>query len=419
MARQRAGGALDCSERRVLRAGPAGHPTRPPWPRPYPDVLGYSLRDYGNRVGISRLLALLDRHELRGSEDAALSGFGIEHRPGYQQLLTAALTSPATLDVVLVEDLSRLTRDMAELLRVTTRLRLKGVELVGVSDGIATGQRGAKMHVAVKGLVNELYLDDLRDKTHRGLSGSVARGLSAGGRLYGYRTVPVTREAKPSDRGTPARFEVETGEAEIVREIFRAYAQGRSMKAIAQDLNQRRIPFPAKDTRRGPARLGWAVSTVRVILRNEKYAGVWVWNKTRFLKDPDSVDAGRSDGHWTSGFDRNGPSCALSTPTSGPPCSDVWRSSPRRSAAVRGGRRGVEPPERIRPISCRGSSAVRSAAPAWWARRSGARRARTSTSPAGTGVASRRRRARPSARMAGATTGNGWKRPCWRPSGPR
>jgi hypothetical protein len=30
-------------------------------------------------------------------------------------------------------------------------------------------------------------------KTHRGLSGSVARGLSASrGRLYGYRTVPVT-----------------------------------------------------------------------------------------------------------------------------------------------------------------------------------------------------------------------------------
>jgi site-specific DNA recombinase len=217
-------------------------------------------------------------------EDAALSGFGIEHRPGYQQLLAAALSSPPTFEIILVEDLSRLTRDMAELLRVTARLRLKGVELVGVSDGIATGRQGAKMHLAVKGLVNELYLDDLRDKTHRGLSGAVARGLSAGGRLYGYRTVPVPREAKPNDRGTPARFEVDEGEAAIVREIFRAYAHGRSMKAIAQDLNQRRIPFPAKDTKRGP----WAVSTIRVILRNEKYAGAWVWNKTRFLKDPDS-----------------------------------------------------------------------------------------------------------------------------------
>ena len=152
-------------------------------------------------------------------EDAALSGFGIEHRPGYQQLLAAALSSPAAFEVVLVEDLSRLTRDMAELLRVTTRLRLKGVELVGVSDGIATSQQGAKMHVAVKGLVNELYLDDLRDKTHRGLSGSVARGMSAGGRLYGYRTVQLTREAKPGDRSTPARAEVKAGEAEIAKHL--------------------------------------------------------------------------------------------------------------------------------------------------------------------------------------------------------
>src|SRR5262245_44480525 len=133
-------------------------------------------------------------------EDAALSGFGIEHRPGYQQLLAAALSSPATFEVVLVEDLSRLTRDMAELMRLSSRLRLKGIELVGVSDGIATSGQGAKMHLAVKGLVNELYLDDLRDKTHRGLSGSVARGLSAGGRLYGYRTVPVTREMRPNGR---------------------------------------------------------------------------------------------------------------------------------------------------------------------------------------------------------------------------
>jgi hypothetical protein len=57
-----------------------------------------------------------------------------------------------------------------------------------VSDGIATSGQGAKMHLAVKGLVNELCLDDLRDKTHRGLSGSVSRGLSTGGRMAGATT---------------------------------------------------------------------------------------------------------------------------------------------------------------------------------------------------------------------------------------
>jgi hypothetical protein len=60
------------------------------------------------------------------------------------------------------------------------------------------------------------------------------------------------------------------------------------MKAIAHQLNADAVPFPAKDTKRGPARRGWAVSTIYTILLNEKYIGAWVWNKTRFLKDPDS-----------------------------------------------------------------------------------------------------------------------------------
>ena len=49
-------------------------------------------------------------------EDAALSGYGVEHRPGYQQLLAAALGSVRAFDVIVVEDLSRLTRDMGELM---------------------------------------------------------------------------------------------------------------------------------------------------------------------------------------------------------------------------------------------------------------------------------------------------------------
>jgi site-specific DNA recombinase len=190
--------------------------------------------------------------------------------------------------VILVEDLSRLTRDMSEVLRLYHRLRLKGIDLVGVSDGIATGSQGAKVHLAVKGLVNELYLDDLRDKTHRGLSGRVARGMSAGGRIFGYRTVPVPEDAAEGRRTPPARYEIDEREAEIVRRVFRDYARGRSMKAIAHALNTEGVPFPAKDTKRGPERRGWAVSTIHVMLQNEKYIGTWVWNKTRFLKDPDS-----------------------------------------------------------------------------------------------------------------------------------
>ena len=38
---------------------------RNPWPRmPHPDILGYGLRDYGNRVGVWRLMEVFDRYKL-------------------------------------------------------------------------------------------------------------------------------------------------------------------------------------------------------------------------------------------------------------------------------------------------------------------------------------------------------------------
>ena len=40
---------------------------RRPWPRVQPDTLAYGYRDYGNRVGIWRLMDVLDRHQIRAS----------------------------------------------------------------------------------------------------------------------------------------------------------------------------------------------------------------------------------------------------------------------------------------------------------------------------------------------------------------
>ncbi len=58
---------------------PPPNPKRKPWPRPFPDVLGYSTRDYGNRVGHQRMMAVLDRYGLRGS--VSLSTAMCVHHP--------------------------------------------------------------------------------------------------------------------------------------------------------------------------------------------------------------------------------------------------------------------------------------------------------------------------------------------------
>jgi allantoinase len=58
---------------------PPVNPTRKSWPRPEPDVSGYSHRDHGNRVGLWRLFDVMDRCGMRGS--VSLNVAVCEHHP--------------------------------------------------------------------------------------------------------------------------------------------------------------------------------------------------------------------------------------------------------------------------------------------------------------------------------------------------
>ena len=64
-------------------------------------------------------------------------GSGTEQRPGYQQLVAAAVSSPLPFTAVLVEDVTRLSRNLVEILRVYRRLTRHGVALVVVANGDA------------------------------------------------------------------------------------------------------------------------------------------------------------------------------------------------------------------------------------------------------------------------------------------
>lgn len=58
---------------------PPTNPSRKPWARPNPDIVPYSLRDYGNRVGHWRLMEAMDECGVRGS--ISLSVAMLDHYP--------------------------------------------------------------------------------------------------------------------------------------------------------------------------------------------------------------------------------------------------------------------------------------------------------------------------------------------------
>ena len=197
-------------------------------------------------------------------------------RPGGRALLAAMLAR--RFDVLVVEGLDRVSRDQVECEQTCRRFEHRQLRIVGVSDGYDSASASRKIQRGVRGLINEIYLDDLRAKTHRGLSGQVARGFHAGGLSFGYRSVAV-------EGGH--HLEVDEQRAEVVRWIFERFAAGDSCQVIARTLNERRIASPRGST--------WAVSAIygapkkgAGVLSNELYVGRYVWNRGQFVKDPET-----------------------------------------------------------------------------------------------------------------------------------
>ncbi|HWM69949.1 MAG TPA: recombinase family protein [Steroidobacteraceae bacterium] len=222
--------------------------------------------------------------------DAAMSGSDA-NRPQYLAMLDAAARHE--FDVLIVDDLSRLTRDSVECERAIRRLEFSGTRIVATSDGYDSTSKARKVHRGFKGLMNEIFLDDLRERVHRGLAGQAMKHYWCGGRPYGYRLKPVLDAVSLDVYGQPSRIgtvlEIDDEQVAIVREIFARYADGASCLAISRELNARGIPSPGSTWKRKTRRCkGWMASAVRVILKNPLYCGRVRWNVSQFVRDPDS-----------------------------------------------------------------------------------------------------------------------------------
>src|SRR5262245_10536117 len=211
-------------------------------------------------------------HELVAEfSDAAVSGASTRLLNGLQELLRSAFMQPAPFDAIVVDQLSRLSRDIGDTDAIIKRLRFFGVRVIAVSDGIDTGDDTTKVSVTVKSLVNELYLDDLRKTTKRGLDGRFLAGYATGGRTYGYRSEPVCDSGQRNSHGRPIpigyRITIDSAEAAIVRQIFQLFREGLGEKAIAKRLNLQ-----------STSRL-WRPNTIYLMLQNSKYVGRFYFNR--------------------------------------------------------------------------------------------------------------------------------------------
>jgi len=211
--------------------------------------------------------------------DYGTSGASFKVLKGLRRAVEAAGERPAPFAALVVDQLSRLSRDIGDTDVLVKRLKFYGIRIIAVQDGIDTADENTKISVTVKSLVNEIFLDDLRKTTKRGMDGQFLKGFSTGGRTYGYRSEPVFDPAGHLDpRGHPIpigyRLTIEEIEAAVVREIFRLFGDGVCEKTIAKTLNRK---YPSHT---------WWPNTICMMLRNTRYYGLFTFNKREWLKSP-------------------------------------------------------------------------------------------------------------------------------------
>jgi site-specific DNA recombinase len=231
-------------------------------------------RDYAAQHGWS----VLDPHIY---SDEAISG-ATDDRFGLRRMLAAATSREKPFDVVLVDDTSRISRTLKDSFMIHDELRFAGVRLIFVSQGIDTESEQAEVLLATHGIVDSLYIRELAKKTHRGVEGRALQGFHTGGRCFGYRNVPIEDAARVDQHGRPlitgVRLEVREDEAGTVRRIFEMYAGGNSLQKIAKQLNAEGVISP--QPQKGRISRSWCPSSIRTILRNERYRGRVIWGKT-------------------------------------------------------------------------------------------------------------------------------------------
>jgi site-specific DNA recombinase len=211
--------------------------------------------------------------------DYALSGSSLKTRPEAQRLLVEARRG--LFDIVVTEALDRISRDQEDIAHIYKRLVFARVRLVTLAAG--EGEIG-ELHIGLEGTMNALFLRDLAAKVRRGQRGRALAGFVPGGRSYGY---DVVRELHAKGELLRGRRKINEAEAAVVRRIFTEYAAGKSARAIAAGLNRDGIPSPSGKE--------WWTSTINGqrsratgMLWNEAYTGRLLYNRTTFIKDPET-----------------------------------------------------------------------------------------------------------------------------------
>ena len=204
-------------------------------------------RDYADRMGYEVVGVYADEGE---------SGKSTKHRAAFQQMMADA--RKGLFDLVVIWKLTRLGRNMLDILKTVEELLKLDIELYSISESFDITTSSGKLMLQLLGSFAEFERNQISENVAMAMMSLVRdQQRYAGGRRLGY--------VSGVDENGSKQLIVEPEEAKIVQLIFAKYLGGEGYRAIANYLNRH-----GYRTLKGN---NFSTTAVKDILHNKIYGG--------------------------------------------------------------------------------------------------------------------------------------------------
>ncbi len=198
--------------------------------------------------------------------DEAISGTLDYKRDNFMRMIQDALEGK--IDLILTKSVSRFARNTVDSLKYIRKLKEKNIGVYFEEEGINTLEMSGELLITILSAVAQQESETISSHVLLGLKMKKERGeIIAFNKCLGYKYNYETKT-----------MEINKEEAEIVKYIFNRYCEGIGATNIAKELTKSKYKTPRGSNK-------WCESTIRGILKNEKYKGDVLQGKT-FTLDP-------------------------------------------------------------------------------------------------------------------------------------
>ncbi|MGO1368503.1 recombinase family protein [Senegalia sp. (in: firmicutes)] len=191
--------------------------------------------------------------------DRGKSGTRTKKRTGFNKIIKSALDGK--IDIIICKSISRFARNVIDTLGTVKLLREKGIRVIFEKEELDTGNMQSDFVLTVLSLMAQEESRSISENITWANTKRFEMGKPIFARLLGY-----TKEDEEA-------WIIVEEEAEIVREAFNEALKGKKPYQIAKS-------FIRKGYKKANGRVDWSAIAVRDILKNERYKGDALCQKT-------------------------------------------------------------------------------------------------------------------------------------------